>query len=173
MRLASKVATVIIVALGGLGLTACDEDQSLPALELTEIFVNQAGEPTSWPQSGTTAQLVVIAGSETRFKGSCTLRIPASPIVSNNQQTQVLIPLTLHSYFAYGTYPTGVNPALVPPGTYDADVNCTGNRRSSLVQVTLTGATNVLQSITSSQDFVATIDQVLTVNATNMGNGCT
>ncbi|MFA7266520.1 MAG: hypothetical protein WC054_09435, partial [Candidatus Nanopelagicales bacterium] len=40
-------------------------------------------------------------------------------------------------------------------------------------QVTLTGATNVLQSITSSQDFVATIDQVLTVNATNMGNGCT
>lgn len=172
MRYLSKIAAVTVMAAVGLGLTACDEGQSLPALDLVAVFVGQTGEPTSWPQSGLTSPLIVVANGSTPFKGSCTLRIPASPISSSNSRTQVLIPLTMNVGFGYGEYPAGVNPELVPPGTYDADVNCSGNRRSSLVQVTLLGTTNVLQSITSSQNFVATMDQVLTVTATNMGNGC-
>lgn len=175
MRFGSKVAVVLVTALAGLGLAACDEDQSLPELNLTGVHVQTLNGPSSWPQDGIgmAGELAVASELPTLFKGKCTLRIPASPIDSRDARTQILIPLTAIAIYQRGDYPVGVNPALVPPGTYDADVNCTGNRRSSLVQVTLTGSTNVLQSITSSQNFVATLDQVLTVNATNMGNGCT
>lgn len=171
MRTISKLAVVAATALIGVGLTACDENQSLPELTLNLVETYEAPYAEAWPQVGET-KIFVGAKASAPFRGVCTLRIPAEPIVSGNRQTQVNVPLQgflgVEGVAQSGVYPAGVNPALVPPGTYESDVNCTGNRQSNRMSVTLLGSTNVLESIDSSADFTATVDQVFTVHATNM-----
>ena len=126
MRYGSKVAVVMVTAFTGLGLSACDEDQSLPALNLTGVHVQALNGPSSWPQDGVgmAGPLAVVAELSTPFKGRCTLRIPASPIDSRDARTQILVPLTTIAVYQMGDYPTGVDPAPVSgdPAILELDV---------------------------------------------------
>ena len=175
MRLAKLLAVCVVAALSVAGLAACDGD---PTVKITAVYGPSSdpdGNQGVWYMNSR-ANGIVFVFTDSDMIGTCTLNIPAQPVVPNDPTTQIHLSLTSNvvndAKSRVGIWPGPISPAKVPPGTYASALVCSGNATSPLHDVTLLPNSNEFRSIAPTT-LTNSASQQLQLTGTDLGTSCT